>query len=248
MEAAVTIARMLTRSLAALATLLLLALGACSEEDAGKDSSASDPATSATAESSQEAGQAPSEAAGTCTYSPDGMQAAKQVDPPPAEPTETGKVDATLKTNVGDLKVVLDAGKTPCTVNSFLSLAKQGYFDDTQCHRLTTQGIYVLQCGDPTASGMGGPGYTIPDEVDGSEKYGPGVLAMAKTQYPDSGGSQFFLVYGDSSVLDPNYTVFGQMDDDGLKVVKEIAAKGTADGGPDGAPKEEVTISGVTVG
>ena len=144
--------------------------------------------------------------------------------------------------------IELDADRTPCTVNNFLSLAEQGYFDDTQCHRLTTQGIYVLQCGDPTASGMGGPGYTIPDEVDGSEKYGPGVLAMAKTQYPDSGGSQFFMVYDDSPSLPPQYTVFGTIDEAGVALLEEIAAKGTADGGPDGAPKEEVTISGVTVG
>ena len=242
-EAAVSIARMLTRSLAALATLLLLALGACSEEDAGKDSSASDPATSATAESSQEAGQAPSEAAGTCTYSPDGMQAAKQVDPPQAEPTETGKVDATLKTNVGDLKVVLDAGKTPCTVNSFLSLAEQGYFDDTQCHRLTTQGIYVLQCGDPTATGSGGPGYQFDDELTGKETYGAGTLAMANAG-PGTNGSQFFIVYQDS-MLDPNYTVFGTVDAAGIKTVQGVAAKGTTNGQPDGAPKQAVTITGV---
>jgi peptidyl-prolyl cis-trans isomerase B (cyclophilin B) len=220
-EAAVSIARMLTRSLAALATLLLLALGACSEEDAGKDSSASDPATSATAESSQEAGQAPSDAAGTCTYSPDGMQAA----------------------NVGDLKVVLDAGKTPCTVNSFLSLAEQGYFDDTQCHRLTTQGIYVLQCGDPTATGSGGPGYQFDDELTGKETYGAGTLAMANAG-PGTNGSQFFIVYQDS-MLDPNYTVFGTVDAAGIKTVQGVAAKGTTNGQPDGAPKQAVTITGV---
>ena len=95
---------------------------------------------------------------------------------------------------------------------------------------------------------MGGPGYTIPDEVDGSEKYGPGVLAMAKTQDPDSGGSQFFLVYADSASLPPQYTEFGTFDEAGVALLEEIAAKGTAEGGPDGAPKEEVTISGVTVG
>ena len=86
------------------------------------------------------------------------MDPAKKVDPPPAEPAETGKVDVTLDTNVGAINATLDAGTTPCTVNSFLSLAKQGYFDETTCHRLTTQGIYVLQCGDPTA-----PAWAAPD-------------------------------------------------------------------------------------
>jgi peptidyl-prolyl cis-trans isomerase B (cyclophilin B) len=95
---------------------------------------------------------------------------------------------------------------------------------------------------------MGGPGYTIADEVDGSEKYGPGVLAMANTGDPDTGGSQFFLVYADSSVLPPEYTEFGTFDEAGVKLLEQVAAKGTAEGGPDGTPKEAVTISGVTVG
>jgi len=240
---------MLTRSLAALATLLLLALGACSEEDAGKDSSASDPATSATAESSQEAGQAPSDAAGTCTYSPDGMQAAKQVDPPPAEPTETGKVDATLKTNVGDLKVVLDAGKTPCTVNSFLSLAEQGYFDDTKCHRLADSGIFILQCGDPSGTGKGGPGYEFANETDGTETYTEGVVAMANGG-PGSNGSQFFLVWADSSSLDKkrHFTIFGHMDKASRDVVASMAEEGQDGSNRDGTgrPNNPCEISSVT--
>ncbi|KRF32383.1 peptidylprolyl isomerase [Nocardioides sp. Soil805] len=234
--------RLLPATAALLALSLLAACGNEADNDEAVDSStgASTPAESPSDE--------PAADATSCEYPEDASEPAKAVEPPPAEATASGTVSGTISTNVGDIAIELDADRTPCTVNNFLSLAEQGYFDDTQCHRLTTEGIYVLQCGDPTASGMGGPGYTIPDEVDGTEKYGPGVLAMAKTSAPDSGGSQFFLVYADSGVLDPVYTEFGTIDEDGVALLEEIAAKGTAEGGPDGSPKDEVTISGVTVG
>src|SRR5690606_21777336 len=111
---------------------------------------------------------------------------------PPAEPTASGTVPATIRTSAGDLAVSLDADAAPCTVNSFLSLAQQGYFDETPCHRLTTSGIFVLQCGDPTGTGTGGPGYEFPDELTGSETYPAGTLAMANAG-PDTNGSQFFV-------------------------------------------------------
>ncbi len=130
-----------------------------------------------------------------------------------------------------------------------MSLAEQSYFDATTCHRLTTEGIFVLQCGDPTATGTGGPGYTIPDELSGEETYPAGTLAMAKTPYPDSGGSQFFIVY-DETPLPPQYTVFGTVDAAGIKAVAEAASAGADDSnGPgDGAPKTAVDIEDVTVG
>jgi len=231
----------------ALAALLLLVLTACSSEDSGDDTTAGDPGTSeASAESSPTESPNGAAAAGTCTYNPDGMDPAKKVDPPPAEPTEAGKVDVTLDTNVGAINATLDAGTTPCTVNSFLSLADQGYFDETTCHRLTTEGIFVLQCGDPTATGMGGPGYQYDDELSGSETYGAGTLAMANAG-PGTNGSQFFIVFDDSQ-LPPSYTVFGQVDAAGVKTVQKVAAKGTETGTPDGPPKQPVEISGVTVG
>lgn len=234
--------RLLPATAALLAFSLLAACGNEADNDEAVDSStgASTPAESTSEE--------PAADATSCDYPEDGSDPAKAVEPPPAEATAAGTLSGTISTNVGDIAIELDADRTPCTVNNFLSLAEQGYFDDTQCHRLTTEGIFVLQCGDPTASGMGGPGYTIPDEVDGTEKYGPGVLAMAKTSEPDSGGSQFFLVYADSGVLDPVYTEFGTFDEAGVALLEEVAGKGTAEGGPDGSPKEEVTISGVTVG
>ena len=221
---------MLKRPLTALAAAVaLLALAGCGD-DSSSDSTASDtPSREATGPA--------------CTYTEDG-QAAKDVDLPPDHAAVSGDEAVTIKTNAGDIKATLDADTTPCTVNSFVSLADQGYFDSTTCHRLTTQGIYVLQCGDPTGSGAGGPGYSFEDELSGKETYGPGTLAMANAG-PDTNGSQFFIVYGDSP-LDPNYTVFGQIDNAGLQVVKAIADKGTADGGPDGAPKEQVEIESVT--
>lgn len=217
------------RSALALAGLLLplTALAAC-----GGDDTASDPA----AEGSP---QGP-----PCSFVPDG-EAAKEVDLPPDHATETGDVEATIATSQGDLHVTLDGAGAPCTVTSFVSLAEQGYFDDTPCHRLTTQGIFVLQCGDPLGQGYGGPGYTVPDEFDGSETYPAGTLAMANTGAPDTGGSQFFIVYDDTQ-LPPAYTVFGTVDSDGVAAVQTVAAAGSQPPG-DGAPTLPVTITGVTI-
>ena len=190
--------------------------------------------------------QGSSEAVGAnCSYPADAqIPAAKEVDPPPDLPTVGGDVPATLVTSLGDIKITLDAANAPCTVNSFVSLATQGYFDASPCHRLTTleeSGIAVLQCGDPTGTGSGGPGYTYGDETKGDETYGPGVLAMAN-RGPATNGSQFFIVYDDSP-LDPAYTVFGTVDEASLKAITDLAAKGTvpAAGGMT-APSEEVTI------
>ncbi len=187
----------------------------------------------------------------TCHYPADPQGAARKVDAPPATPTVAGTVDATIETSVGTLDATLDADKAPCTVNSFVSLAEQGYFDNTPCHRLTTAatGIYVLQCGDPTGTGTGGPGYTIPDEFSASDTYGPGTLAMARTRAPDSGGSQFFVVYRQTP-LPPQYTVFGHLSPAGVKTVQQVAKKGTdnAFGQGDGHPREKVTITKVTTG
>ncbi|MGA8247367.1 MAG: peptidylprolyl isomerase [Nocardioides sp.] len=187
-----------------------------------------------------------------CSYPSDTSgQAARQVDPPPSSTTLDGSVPLTLDTSVGILKGTLDATAAPCTVSSFVSLARQGYFDNTPCHRLTTAGIYVLQCGDPTGTGSGGPGYTVPDELSGKETYGPGVLAMANTGQPNSGGSQFFIVYADSTAnLQKLYTVFGKLDARSVKTVEKVASKGTdnANGPGDGHPKEKVTITKATTG
>jgi peptidyl-prolyl cis-trans isomerase B (cyclophilin B) len=177
---------------------------------------------------------------GACTYTSTG-DAAKKVDPPPGDPAPAESL--TITTNRGDIRATLNTAKAPCTTGSFTSLAQQGYFDGTKCHRLTTDGIFVLQCGDPTGTGSGGPGYSFADELDGKETYPAGTLAMANAG-PDTNGSQFFIVYADTS-LPPSYTVFGKIDAAGLAVVTAIAKAGTSDGGPDGAPKQAVTIESV---
>jgi peptidyl-prolyl cis-trans isomerase B (cyclophilin B) len=190
----------------------------------------------------------PAESTTSCDYPTDPAGAAKQADPPPTDAPDTGEVDATISTNVGDLKATLDRAKAPCTVNSFVSLAEQGYFDDVTCHRMTTAGIFVLQCGDPSGTGAGGPGYSFADELDGKETYGAGTLAMANAG-PNTNGSQFFIVYADSQ-LPAAYTVFGHVDDAAVATIEKVARKGVdnANGQGDGAPKHKVTMQSVSVG
>ncbi|MFC8103953.1 peptidylprolyl isomerase [Streptomyces sp. NPDC057363] len=164
---------------------------------------------------------------------------------------KSAKYTMKLATTCGDIDIALKAKAAPHTVNSFSFLAGKGFFDHTPCHRLTTNGIYVLQCGDPTGQGNGGPGYNIPDEnlKDKSLKentYPAGTIAMANTGKPDSGGSQFFLVYQDSP-LPPSYTPFGTISDEGMTVLKKIAAAGESTGAGDGAPNATVVIDKATV-
>ncbi|MDF3142423.1 MULTISPECIES: peptidylprolyl isomerase [unclassified Streptomyces] len=164
---------------------------------------------------------------------------------------KSAKYTMKLATTCGDIDVALKASAAPHTVNSFDFLAGKGYFDHSKCHRLTSSGIYVLQCGDPTGTGTGGPGYTIPDEnlKDKSLKnniYPAGTIAMANTGQKHSGGSQFFLVYQDSQ-LPPNYTPFGTVSESGMKVLKKIAAAGESSGAGDGAPVATVVINKATV-
>ncbi|MFJ4203107.1 peptidylprolyl isomerase [Streptomyces sviceus] len=164
---------------------------------------------------------------------------------------KSAKYTLDLATTCGAIDIALKTSAAPHTVNSFDFLANKGFFDHTKCHRLTTNGIYVLQCGDPTGSGSGGPGYTIPDEnlKDKSLKtnvYPAGTVAMANTGQAHTGGSQFFLVYQDSQ-LPPNYTPFGTISESGMKVLKKIAAAGESTGAGDGAPNATVVINKATV-
>lgn len=148
----------------------------------------------------------------------------------------------TLQTNCGDIVIAADAVKAPITVSTLAFLAKGGYYDGTICHRLTTQGLFVLQCGDPTATGGGGPSFTFKDEnlpPQSDLNYPSGSVAMANSG-PNTNGSQFFLVYADTT-LGSNYTLWGKIIS-GLDIVQAIAAYGTVDGGGDGAPKATVEI------
>ncbi|MEW5813283.1 MAG: peptidylprolyl isomerase [Actinomycetota bacterium] len=198
---------------------------------------------------------APEGLGSNCQYPKSAEAASKPVEPPRAGkvPTDPAEVSASMETNQGNLGLQLDNAKAPCTVNSFASLANKGFFDNTPCHRLTTgEGLAVLQCGDPTGQGTGGPGYQFANEYP-TDQYQPddpklqqpviyprGTLAMANAG-PGTNGSQFFLVYKDST-LPPNYTVFGTIDQTGLATLDKIAAAGTKEGGEDGAPKLDVTI------
>ena len=175
-----------------------------------------------------------------CNYQAAG-NAAKKVNLPPASGVaNTGSAELTMTLSGTKIGLTLDRVRTPCTTNSFVSLAAQGYFDNTSCHRLVDSGIFVLQCGDPTGTGSGGPGYQFADELTGEETYGAGTLAMANAG-ANTNGSQFFIVYADSQ-LPPSYTVFGSIDAAGIQAIRAIAKKGqdnsfgSAGGGKPNAP------------
>jgi peptidyl-prolyl cis-trans isomerase B (cyclophilin B) len=171
-------------------------------------------------------------------------------------PTDPAQVSASMSTNRGDIGIQLDNGKAPCTVNSFASLAQQGYFDGTTCHRLTTTPqLGVLQCGDPSGTGEGGPGYRFANEYPTNQyrlsdpalktpvMYPRGTLAMAN-KGSGTNGSQFFLVYADS-MLPPTYTAFGTIDATGLATLDKVGAAGVDGAGDDGKPALGVTIDSV---
>jgi len=153
---------------------------------------------------------------------------------------------ATLTTNCGAIAFTLDTASAPKASNAFAFLSGKGYYDDTPCHRLTTAGLFILQCGDPTGTGTGAVGYALPDEnlpKGGKANYPAGTVAMAEGA-SGKAGAQFFIVYKDTA-LPANYTIFGQVTQ-GLDVVKKVAAAGTGTGA-DGAPKQAVVISSATV-
>jgi peptidyl-prolyl cis-trans isomerase B (cyclophilin B) len=225
----------------------------------------------ASSSSSSSSNDAPSAASGSlppfkpaadlganCQYLPAAEQPSKQVKPPRQGkvPTDPAEVSVSMVTNQGHIGLLLANNESPCTVNSFASLAQQKFFDDTKCHRLTASPTSsVLQCGDPGGDGTGGPGYKFADEYP-TDQYPPGdpaahepvtyprgTLAMANSG-PNTNGSQFFLVYKDTQ-LPPDYTIFGKIQQDGLATLDKIAKGGVAGGGADGPPAAEVTIKSV---
>ncbi|MCZ2847715.1 peptidylprolyl isomerase [Modestobacter sp. VKM Ac-2978] len=184
---------------------------------------------------------------GTCDFVPDtsGSDTLTDVGVPPAEVPTTGTTGLTLATSAGDIGLTLDQENAPCAAASMVYLAQQGFFEGSPCHRLTSGGLSVLQCGDPSGTGTGGPTYDFPTQVTGEETYPRGTLAMANAgQGTDA--SQFFLVYADSQ-LQPDYTVVGTVDEAGLATLDAIAAAGIEGGATDGAPAQPVTIESATV-
>ena len=186
-----------------------------------------------------------------CTAPPANQATPKQQKEVPAKATAAGKTFvATVKTTCGDMTFELDGAKAPQTVASFINLAKTGFWAPSPCHRVTTQGIYVLQCGDPTGTGQGGPGYTFGIEnapKDGT--YATGVLAMARTQDPNSNGGQFFITYKETNLPTDGggYTIFGKVTK-GLDIVEKIAANKALPPSPtDGTPVSPISILSVSV-
>ena len=153
----------------------------------------------------------------------------------------------TFETNCGNIVITTVGAKAPITITQLSTLAKGGYFDNSLCHRLTTQGLYVLQCGDPTGTGTGGPNFTYGDEnlpTATVNNYPAGTVAMANSG-AGTNGSQFFLVFADTT-LGANYTIWGTITQ-GLDIVKAIAKAGVKGGGADGPPKQTIAINRVIV-
>lgn len=165
---------------------------------------------------------------------------------PPDALLKRGPKQITLQTNCGDIVIQTYFKQAPVTITVLSALIKGGYYNRTLCHRLTTEDIYVLQCGDPTATGSGGPEFRYRDEnlpVAGDNNYPAGVVAMANSG-PNTNGSQFFLVYKDTT-LGPNYTIWGRITS-GLEIVRYIAEAGVKGGEADGAPVRTIAIERAT--
>ncbi len=190
-----------------------------------------------------------------CNFIPDtsGNTNLKDVGTPPdaASTPTTGTSTLLMSTGQGDLTLTLDRAAAPCAASSFTYLAQQGFFDGSSCHREVNQETFgVLQCGDPSGTGQGGPTYKFGQEVTAGTTYPRGTIAMANSGSPNSTGSQFFLCFTDTQ-LSPDYTAVGTVDEAGLAVLDQIAAAGNngsfepSPGG--GAPNVPVTITTMTV-
>ncbi len=168
----------------------------------------------------------------------------QQFDAAPPECLVAGVTyEAIVTTNKGEFTIALDPASAPVATNNFVFLARNQYYDDTVCHRILPN--FVVQCGDPTGTGTGGPGYTIVDEPPAPGKYQIGSIAMAKTVQPDSAGSQFFIISGsDGAALPPDYALFGLVTDGLDTTVAAMAAAGTPG---EGVPSEPIQIQSIRI-
>ncbi len=221
-----------------LLTMVALTFTGCGSDKASTSASSTEEEVSQSAPATQDGI--------TCTETKATGHDPKEIPTPTAVLTKFPKT-FTLVTNCGNIVITTVGSKAPFTMTSIAALAQGGYYDDSLCHRLTTEGLFVLQCGDPTATGGGGPQFTYPDEnlpqnIDNN--YPEGSVAMANSG-PNTNGSQFFLVYADTT-LAPSYTMWGKITS-GLDIVKAIAKAGAVGGAPDGKPARTIAISKVLV-
>lgn len=235
--------------------------GSSSKSSASASASASAKATASASASPTTSTAAVKEPATHCTYAKSTAGAVKSVGTPPATPDYKATYTAAIKTNLGTIDISLANSKATCTVNSFAYLAGKGYFDNTQCHRISDSGgLYMLQCGDPTAKagqtlscssatlGTGGPGYEYASENLTGATYKAGTVAMANSGTADSNGSQFFLVFKNTD-LPASYTPFGTITS-GLNILTNVAKAGTSctySSAGGGVPKDKVDIDSITV-
>jgi cyclophilin family peptidyl-prolyl cis-trans isomerase len=235
------------RLVAALAAgvLLVAACGSDDSESATTESATTEADATESAASEATTGESPSTATSESECPPvEGADSqTRQFDAAPPMCLDDGvSYQAIVTTNQGEFTITLDPESAPVAANNFVFLARNQYFDDTICHRIIPN--FVVQCGDPTATGTGGPGYTIVDEPPAPGEYQIGSVAMAKTVEPDSAGSQFFIITGsDGAALPPEYALFGQVTD-GLDTTVEAMA---AAGSPDGVPTEPIEIQSIRI-
>lgn len=261
-RAAAAARRRRNQQIVAVVVAVLVVVGgiaALANQLGGKDktAAAAKPTKAASATPSVSPSSSPSAAASGCTYTKTAEKASKPVSVPVYDTAKAADYKkpfaATIKTNLGDIVIAMAADKAPCTTNSFRHLATSKFYDSTSCHRLTTIGLFVLQCGDPMGTGGGGPGYGFGVENAPADlKYPAGTVAMARTTDPNTNGSQFFLVYKDTTLPEAGgagYTIFGTITK-GLDSVSKVADAGSdnSHGDGDGAPKMKVTIESVTIG
>ncbi len=215
----------------------MVALSACTNE--APQDSASSPNASVAAD------QAPSTSNIDCSPAPEiptDVPTFRATQAPPA--TAPDVATAVMVTNCGPITFELSGAAAPQTVASFLLLGEGDFWSDSPCHRLVDGGIHVLQCGDPTGTGRGGPGYTFGIENAPADGFYPrGSIAMARTQEPDSNGSQYFIVFADTMLPTDTggYSIFGTVTD-GMDIVDYIAAAGVDGGGVEGMPAQPISI------
>ncbi|MDR2565037.1 MAG: peptidylprolyl isomerase [Bifidobacteriaceae bacterium] len=205
--------------------------------------------TSALSGRNDEPAAAPSDTGAVYTPEPDptepGNGKATYTAVPDPSLAEGREWTGTMQTSVGEIAFTLDGAAAPQATANFVQLARDGYYDASSCHRLTTDGIFVLQCGSLTGDGTDSPGYQFGplENVPEDDVYPPGTIAMARAGTEDSQGAQFFITYQES-VIQGGYSVFGHVTS-GLEAIEGVAASGTEDGGTDGRPAIAVTIDGI---